>query len=79
MCMKNMFSDSSRWQGIRTGPLRELDIELHLCPNSSTSFVKGERNMPCSEEVSSVNHTRVYLGNAHDYLSCSSEKVVLHG
>lgn len=59
--------------------LGELDIELHLCPNISTSFVKGERNMPWSEEVSSVSHARVYLGIPHDYLSCSSAKVVLPG
>ena len=68
MCMKNVFSDSSRWQGIRTGPLGELDIKLHLCPNISTSFVNGERNMPWSEEVSSVSHASVYLGIPHDCL-----------
>lgn len=79
MCMKTVFLDSSRWQGIRTGPLGELDIELHLCLNISASFVKEESNMPCSEEVSSLSHARVYLGNPHDCLSYSSGKVVLHG
>lgn len=60
MCMKSVFSANNRQEGIGTGPLNELDIEYHLCLNSSTSFAKEENGMSYAE-VSSVSHAEVCM------------------